>query len=240
MKTLEREVAEIKRLLSDHEGFLVAGATRTASPKPAVISSPVTLNFIPSHAIGSSDAKFVLIEFSDPQCPFCFDFERRALPVFKKDFVDTGKVRFYTVDFPLDSHPDARKLSLAAICAGKDGKYWEMRGSLSQSGKPTSSGDAIFSAAKEVGIAPERLEECMTSQTEQKQLADQIGMAQLAGVSSTPTFIVGRIEGAVIKGMVVVGDRPAPDFEDQVSLAMKSLLEMKEKEHARESSTNEK
>ena len=60
---------------------------------------------------GSGDARIVMIEFSDYECPFC---ARHAMGVGKdieKEFVSTGKVRHAFVNHPLPIHPNARLLA---------------------------------------------------------------------------------------------------------------------------------
>lgn len=76
--------------------------------------------------LGSANAKVTLIEFSDYQCPFCARHFTQAEPQIKKDYLDTGKVKFYYRDFPLPQiHPGAQKAAEAARCAGDQNKYWE-------------------------------------------------------------------------------------------------------------------
>src|SRR4029077_9170063 len=45
----------------------------------------------------------------------------------KKNWIDTGKLRYISRDFPLDFHAQAMPAARAARCAGEDGKFWEMR-----------------------------------------------------------------------------------------------------------------
>ena len=46
----------------------------------------------------------------------------------KKNYIDTGKVRFYSRDLPLDSvHPNAFRAAQAARCAADQGQYWALR-----------------------------------------------------------------------------------------------------------------
>lgn len=75
---------------------------------------------------GNQNAPVTLIEFSDYQCPFCGRFYEGAEAQIRKEYVETGKVKFYFRDFPLTQiHPGAKKGSEAARCAGDQGKYWE-------------------------------------------------------------------------------------------------------------------
>src|SRR3989344_4150610 len=44
--------------------------------------------------IGNPKAKVTIIEFSDFQCPFCRSFWSDAYRQIKKEYIDTGKVKF--------------------------------------------------------------------------------------------------------------------------------------------------
>lgn len=76
--------------------------------------------------LGKENAKVTLIEFSDYQCPFCGrHFTQTELDLIK-EYIDTGKVKFYYRDFPLSQiHPGAEKGAEAARCAGDQNKYWQ-------------------------------------------------------------------------------------------------------------------
>src|SRR3989344_5685329 len=75
--------------------------------------------------LGNQSAKVTMVEFSDYQCPFCGRHFSQAEPQLKKDYIDSGKVKFYYRDFPLSQiHPGAQKAAEAARCAGDQNKYW--------------------------------------------------------------------------------------------------------------------
>src|SRR3989344_1767617 len=67
--------------------------------------------------LGNKDAKVVMIEFSYYQCPFCARFEEGAYVDIKKNYIDTGKVKFVYRDFPLSFHENAQKAAEASECA---------------------------------------------------------------------------------------------------------------------------
>ena len=83
----------------------------------------MTLPYIPAFGVGSTSAPLVLMEVEDLQCPYCNSFSRHTMQSFQKEFVDTGKIRFLDPQFPLEMHPSANQLSIAAICAGRSGKF---------------------------------------------------------------------------------------------------------------------
>ena len=76
--------------------------------------------------LGNKNAKVTIIEFSDFQCPFCRVFWRNTLSQIKKEYIDTGKVKFVYRDFPLSFHSMAEPSARAAQCARDQNKYWEM------------------------------------------------------------------------------------------------------------------
>lgn len=81
------------------------------------------LNEPPAHgeiADGPETAKVTIIEYASASCPHCAAFATTVYPVLKKDYIDTGKVRFLFREFP---HNDAGLGAfMVARCAPPD-KY---------------------------------------------------------------------------------------------------------------------
>jgi len=92
------ELRQIRQLLEKQQ----AGN----SGQPAVIHAKVSTDG--AFSIGSKDAPITMVEFTDFQCPFCQSFHLRTFVDLKKNYIDTGKVRFVSRDFPLDFHPNAK------------------------------------------------------------------------------------------------------------------------------------
>ena len=91
----------------------------------------VKINIAGAPTLGRADAPVTMIEFSDFECPFCQRYFKSTLPEIKRDYVDTGKVRYVFLDFPLEQmHAKARKAGEAAHCAAEQGKFWEMHDML--------------------------------------------------------------------------------------------------------------
>src|SRR5689334_10303612 len=86
------------------------------------------LNLAGYEMLGSKDAPLTVVEFTDYQCPFCQQFHKTTYVDLKKNYIDTGKVRFYSKDLPLDSiHPNAVRAAQAARCAAEQKQYWSLR-----------------------------------------------------------------------------------------------------------------
>ena len=81
--------------------------------------------------LGNPDAKVLIIEFGDYQCPSCRMFWHDVEPRLKKDYIDTGKAKLVFRDFPIvQIHPEALLASMAVDCAGEQNKYWEMHDAM--------------------------------------------------------------------------------------------------------------
>ena len=62
-----------------------------AQPAPVVETGKVSAT---GFSIGRADAPLTLVEFADYQCPFCRQFNTTVYEKLKKNYIDTGKLRF--------------------------------------------------------------------------------------------------------------------------------------------------
>lgn len=101
-------------------------------PSPTVgNNAPTNITIDPvstsNHILGSTDAKVVIIEYSDTECPFCKTFHptlQRIVSEFGKD----GKVAWVYRHYPLPIHDKSPREAEATECANKLGgnlKFWE-------------------------------------------------------------------------------------------------------------------
>ena len=75
---------------------------------------------------GKPDAKVIIAEFSDFQCPFCKRWAEQTLPILCATYEPLG-VSIAFLHFPITQiHPNAGNASVAAICAAEQGKFWPM------------------------------------------------------------------------------------------------------------------
>ena len=112
------ELRQIRQLLERQ------GATAAEEP-PAPITAK--LNLAGMNMLGSKNAPLTMVEFTDYQCPFCQRFHTTVFNDLKKNYVDTGKLRFYSRDLPLDFHSNALRAAQAARCAADQGQFWTLR-----------------------------------------------------------------------------------------------------------------
>ncbi len=141
---------------------------------------------------GAADAPITVVEYASMTCGHCANFHTDTWPTIKRDYVDTGKVRFIIREFPFD--PRARAAFMLARCA-PGGKYFEMVDVLfKQQGSWARVPDArppLQNLAKLAGFTQESFEACLTNQ----KLLDDINAVQERGaaefgVTATPTFFI--------------------------------------------------
>jgi protein-disulfide isomerase len=166
-------------------------------------------------AKGPKDAKVTMVEFTDYQCPFCERYYTDSFGKIMKDYVDTGKVRYISMDLPLPFHPNAKPAALAARCAADQNKYWEMHDILFERQTEWSEGDptAKFEGyAKQLGLNTNKFTQCVSSGQFNKEIEASSQLAQTIGANGTPTFYVN--------GKQVVGAQPYTEFQKALDTAL--------------------
>ncbi|MBA3465825.1 MAG: DsbA family protein [Gemmatimonadaceae bacterium] len=152
---------------------------------------------------GDSVAKVWVVEVSDFQCPFCRQWHHESYEALRDEYVTTGKVRLAFVNFPLSQHLNAWPASQAAMCAGEQGRFWQMHDAIfanQAKWASVSSVDTLFtSLARGAGVDIKRWRDCLSSDVMRPLIQADLDRATSSGVRQTPSFIVGnrRLAGAV-------------------------------------------
>jgi protein-disulfide isomerase len=178
-RLIQRELQEIRRLLT--------GRVSPPDPRGQMIS-------VSGPSRGGNASPLTMVEFSDFECPFCARFYRETLPQLERDYIRTGKVKFVYRDFPIVSiHKRAFRAAETAVCAGAQGKYWEMHDRLFDNQKAMGPED-LKGHAKALGLEMAAFERCLDGGEAAAGIRKDIADAQRLGVQGTPTFFVGRTD----------------------------------------------
>ena len=140
------------------------------------------------YSIGPADAKVTVVEFFDYRCGYCKRSASwaTALPAKYDD-----QVRVVFKDFPILS-TESEKAALAAIAAGKQGKYIEMHMGLMELDNGSGFGpEMIDQVAESIGVDVTKMRADMKSVEVQKTVADSKSLARTLGITGTPSFIIG-------------------------------------------------
>ena len=211
---------QVQELLTELKGIRAA-LEKMGTPAPAAqpqepVSDKVTMA-MPANAyeLGKTSAPIVMIEYTDLQCPFCQQFHNTAFDEIKKNYIDTGKVLYVSRDFPLDFHPWARPAAIAARCAGENFNFWELRNTL-QTNADKLSKEMIAQHAKDLNLDMKKFQACADSDFYTADINKQVAEGTAAGVSGTPSFIIGKVENGQLDGVRLVGAMPYASFDAKI------------------------
>lgn len=135
-----------------------------------------------------------------------------------RDYVDTGKARYYFLDFPLGFHKLAFKAAEAGVCAGDQGKFWEMHDILFENQKALNPED-LMKYAETLGLDMALFKECLDSGKYADEIKKDTDEGQKAGVSGTPSSLIGWMQddGKSVRAVKIVkGAQPYPAFKDVI------------------------
>jgi len=203
-----KELRQIRQLLEKQQA--AAPAPREEQPAKARIADLTGVNML-----GSKDAPITIVEYTDYQCPFCQRFHLSAYPEIKKQYVDTGKVRFYSKDLPLDFHPNALRAAQAARCASEQGKFWEIRDIMGANPDKLDMGH-IMGFASDLKLDTQKFQDCVNSDKYKERVQADVAEAMRVGANGTPAFVVGKSTGNGVDGELVVGAMPFAMFDEKI------------------------
>ena len=148
------------------------------------------------HAIGNPDAKVTVIEYASVTCGHCAGWHKTVWPQFRKDYVDTGKVRFVYREFPTSPVRLAETGFMIARCADED-KYfanialqYERQNALINAAQNGTAKQAYTELARAAGLSEEEFEACIANEAEYEAMQEVIKGGFERGVQATPTFII--------------------------------------------------
>ncbi len=186
----------------------------------ADIQTPtMSFNLSGSPYQGENSAGIAIVEFTDYECPFCKQHFATTYNLLKDQYVDAGIIRYYVIDFPLSSHAYALRAAVAALCAGKQNMYWEYHDSLFSKTDPLGN-DTFTQIAESLNLDLFQFSECVREPAHQETIDDLALQAREKGISGTPTFLIGKLNGdsQLVDGVVFRGARSFSAFRDLISI----------------------
>jgi protein-disulfide isomerase len=209
----------------------IAKAKQGLHPAPTPTPLPQGIDFFeadPSRAgltydgsptQGKADAGLVLLSFEDYKNADAAKHATAIEPALKTKYVDSGQMRL--VVKPLaDTAPRA---AVAAVCAGRQGKFWEFRSLLYQKQAEWQEGDdaAMSGYAKSLGLDQAAFDACLKDEKAQNEVDYATKFGQEIGVPVVPSFLVLKI-GANGKAENSKG-LPGAQTLEQIEQAIKDL-----------------
>lgn len=151
-----------------------------------------------SPILGNPDAPITIVDFSSLQCPFCAR-GNETLQLILEQYPDA--VRIVSKSFPLEFQPQSRAAARAALAAGEQGKYWEMRALLFENMQLFSTIDMtqlVVDLATQLGLDVEQFRADLQKPELDASITQDLALGNALGVRGTPHYFINgvRISGA--------------------------------------------
>jgi protein-disulfide isomerase len=177
------------------------GVAPTAAPAAPPAAEDVELHLDSDsvrHVLG--DGPVAVVEFTDFECPYCKRHATEVFPQLKKELIDTGKIRYVSMHFPLDMHQNAVRMAREAECATE---FWAARDDLF-AGRPLDPDKECMSAEETLALIRSEQEEGF-----------RLGEKSMG----TPSFFVGLVrgDGGVDLKRRINGSRLLDTFREEVA-----------------------
>ena len=175
---------------------------------PQPTQNPYTRYDIPTAgypSLGPDNAKIIIVEFSDFQCPFCRRFHSDTY----HELLDAypGQIRFVYRNLPLTSiHPNAMPAAIASLCANDQKAYWDFHEKLFDN--DTLDEATYIKYATDLKLDVNTFKTCLSSGSHDDFIKKDMDFALNLGVQSTPTFFVN--------GLAVIGAQPLDNFKQLI------------------------
>jgi protein-disulfide isomerase len=156
---------------------------------------------LPEMALGRQDAPVTIVQYASMTCPHCRRFQTESFPALKREYIDTGKVRYILrAEFPIGKQSGLATIALR--CAPPD-KYFVLYDKLmvqqaswvSQEVRP----DPIFKVAQQVGMTRAQFDSCRENRAMINALNWVKERGRTLGIIGTPNFF---IQGKLVKSAI--------------------------------------
>lgn len=153
----------------------------------AMVGTPEAALAAADHAMGDENARLMLLEYGDYECPACIQAEP-----FMHHLVDThrGRLRFVFRHFPLvEVHPNAELAAEAAEAAAAQGQFWPMHHLLfAQAHHLTPA--ALAGYAQSLGLDMHRFNAEMADRIYTQRIQEHRRAGERSGLRATPAFFL--------------------------------------------------
>jgi len=200
--------------LLSKDGKTLMRVTKLDLTKDPYVETMKKINLGGRPVRGNKDAKVVVVNFDDFQCPFCSRMHQTLFPGLLKEYGD--RVQFVYKDFPLSEvHPWATHAAVDANClaAQNNEAYWDFADYIHSnqqqvSSEKTREGEfaALDRLTTEQGqkhnLDQTKLQSCIKGQNEDG-IKASVKEGESVGVTATPTLF---INGQEMDGALPVND----------------------------------
>ena len=150
---------------------------------------------IPDMIMGSEDAPITIIEYASFTCPHCANFHKNVFPSLRKNYIDSGKVKFIYREVYFDG--PGLWAALLARCGG-DKKYFGISDLLYSKQREWTKGDGgaaiaqnLYKIGRIAGLQQKDMETCLQNKDVATAMVARFQETTKAdNISSTPTLVL--------------------------------------------------
>jgi protein-disulfide isomerase len=181
----------------------------TAQAAREVIQNPTVAEIMEAGPLGEmswgkADAPVTLVQYQSLTCRYCRRFHMETFPQLKKEFIDTGKVRYILREFPIGKSSGTATIALRCAPADKYlalyGKFMEQQGAWVAQDVRT---DQILKVAAQVGVTGDQFSACLADKDMIAKLAQIKDRGRKLGIIGTPNYF---LNGKLVKSEIGLGD----------------------------------
>ena len=160
---------------------------------------------LPEMALGRKDAPVTIVQYASMTCPYCRQFQIETFPVLKREYIDTGKVRYVLrAEFPIGKQSGLATIALRCVPPDKyftlyDKLMRQQAAWVSQEVRP----DPIFKVAQQVGMTRAQFDSCRENRGMINALNGIKERGRTLGIIGTPNFFV---EGKLVKSVIGINE----------------------------------
>jgi protein-disulfide isomerase len=160
---------------------------------------------LPEMALGRRDAPVTIVQYASMTCPYCRRFHAQSFPALKREYIDTGKVRYILrAEFPIGKQSGLATIALR--CAPPD-KYFvlyekfmaQQPSWVSQEVRP----DPILQVAAQVGMTRAQFDSCRENRGMIAAINGIKERGRTLGIIGTPNFF---INGKLVKQVIGIAE----------------------------------
>lgn len=171
--------------------------------------TPVTFSSEGGKVLGNPNAKVTMVEYADFRCPYCGQYFKTTGSEIRRDYVNTGKVKFVFKHFvPLGQ--ESIWAAEASECALDQGKFWELHDwfythQAAESDLEYYSKGNLIAYGVSLGLDIDKYGTCINNDKSLGRVNSEFDEGKKIGVIGTPTFF--------INGISVSGNQPYTTFK---------------------------
>ncbi|MEI6580957.1 MAG: thioredoxin domain-containing protein [bacterium] len=211
-------------------GVIIAGAillkgqqSPTVNPDGSPKLSDIKIKAVSpdEHIAGNPNAKVVIVEYSDSECPFCKVFQNTMNQVISQT---SGKVAWVYRHYPIaELHPKAFNEALAMECAWEQGGndvFWKYANELFARTESNNKLDPneLPKIATSLGLNIDTFYTCLSTEKYGDKIKAEMADGSKAGVNGTPNSFILK-NGKIVD--TIQGAEPLESVMQKIDKALK-------------------